>query len=65
MKAFLKKALVYFDYPSTYKGLIVLLTGLGLKISPDQATAISTAGIALYGVISVFFSDADVAKPSA
>lgn len=65
MKKFLLSALQYLNYPSTWSGLVALLTLAGVKIDPAQAGAIGTAGIALYGVIHVFFSDADVAPPAA
>lgn len=57
-----KKIAEYLKYPSTWKGLITILTLAGLKIAPDQAEAIATAGIALVGAVSTFFSDADVKK---
>lgn len=64
MKELLLKALDYLRYPSTYKGILSLLGVAGVVVAPDKAEAITTAGIALYGVISLFFSDADV-KPKA
>lgn len=60
MKAILLKALDLLRYPSTYKGIIALLGVAGVTLAPAQAEAITTAGIALYGAISLFFSDADV-----
>lgn len=62
MKAFLVKILGYFQYPSTYSSLVALIALAGLKIAPDQADAIATAGVSLYAAIHLFFSDADV-KP--
>ena len=43
--------------PSTWRGIVWLLTVLGLAIKPDQAEAIVTAGIALAGLLGVFLSD--------
>lgn len=63
MKALFLKVAAYLQYPSTYKGLVTLATLAGVNVAPDQATAISSLGIAIFGVISVFFSDADVVKP--
>ena len=60
MKKILFKLLDYLRYPSTYKGIVALLGVVGVSILPAQAEAITTAGVALYGAISVFFSDADV-----
>lgn len=52
-----------FSYPSTWKGIITALTLAGIKIMPDQAEAITAAGIALVAAIWTFFSDSDV-KPA-
>jgi len=43
--------------PSTYRGLVWLLTAAGLTLSPEQQAAIIGAGAALAGIIGVFFSD--------
>ena len=43
--------------PSTWRGLIALATALGLKLSPEQATAIITLGVALMGAVGVFTPD--------
>jgi hypothetical protein len=56
----LVKFLDLFRYPSTWKGIVTLLTLAGLKIAPDQAEAITQAGLATVGAIWMFFSDADV-----
>lgn len=58
----LKKILDNLRYPSTWKGLIALLSVIGVSLSPDQLEAITAAGVALYGAISLFFSDSDVPK---
>lgn len=60
MKALLAKILGYFQYPSTYSSIVALITLAGVKIDPAQGDAIATAGVALYGVIHLFWSDADV-----
>lgn len=57
----MKTILAYLKYPSTYKGLVALLGLAGVIVSPDQQEAIMAAGVAVYGLISVFFSDKDVA----
>lgn len=46
---------------STWRGIVMLLTALGLQIDPAQQTAIIQAGLAIVGVISVFTKR----KPSA
>lgn len=58
----MSKILDYFRYPSTYKGIVTLLTALGVAISPEQSEAIAIAGVAIFGAIETFFSDADVKK---
>ena len=39
--------------PSTWRGAISLITGLGVKLRPDLAESIISAGLALMGVINV------------
>ena len=39
--------------PSTWRGVISLITGLGVKLRPDLAESIISAGLALMGVINV------------
>jgi uncharacterized membrane protein len=43
--------------PSTWRGLIFLVTAGGAAISEEQATAIITAGIAVAGAVGAFTSD--------
>jgi hypothetical protein len=38
---------------STWRGLISILTGLGIKLRPDLAEAIVSTGLALMGLINV------------
>lgn len=47
--------------PSTWRGLVWLLTAFGLSIKPELAEAIITAGIAIAGLIGVVTKD----KPDA
>ena len=39
---------------STWRGLILLVTAVGVKLDPDQAEAIIAGGLALVGIINVF-----------
>lgn len=60
-----KKIQEYLRYPSTWQGVVKVL-GLiggfaGFSVSPELAAAIVGAGVALSGLIDVFFSDADTA----
>lgn len=43
--------------PSTWRGIVALITAAGISLSPEQATAITAAGLALIGVVGAFFSD--------
>lgn len=40
--------------PSTWRGIIGLLSALGVVLSPEQADKIIAAGIALMGLVNVF-----------
>lgn len=42
---------------STWRGIVLLITALGVKLSPDQASAIIAAGLAIVGAINVFRSE--------
>ena len=43
--------------PSTWRGLVWLLTAAGLAVSPDQQAAIAAAGMDIAGAIGAFFTD--------
>ncbi len=40
--------------PSTWRGLVSLATLFGLKVAPDQADAILTAGVSIYSAVNIF-----------
>lgn len=42
---------------STYRGLVLILTALGVKLSPDEGEAITIVGLALNGLLGVALSD--------
>jgi len=42
---------------STWRGLIALATAAGVTLSPEQTTAIISAGLALIGLFGVFTKD--------
>jgi len=42
---------------STWRGLVALLTAVGVAISPEQADAIVALGLAVIGAIGVFAAD--------
>ena len=43
--------------PSTWRGIVWMLTAAGIAISPEQQTAIVAAGMAIAGAIGSFVSD--------
>jgi hypothetical protein len=43
--------------PSTWRGLVWLLTVFGVALKPDQVEAIILAGMALAGLLGVFLKD--------
>lgn len=40
--------------PSTWAGILALVTAFGVQLQPEQAAAIATAGATLSGVIATF-----------
>ena len=56
------KLLEYLKYPSTYKGIVALLGLAGVAVKPELQEQIMIVGVAVYGLLSVIFSDADVKK---
>ena len=50
----MKYILDRLNEPSTWRGLISVLTALGVKLRPDLSEAIITAGLALMGIINIF-----------
>lgn len=43
--------------PSTWRGLTLLLTALGIVVNPDQLAAITAAGMGIAGLIGAFVPD--------
>ena len=43
--------------PSTWRGLIMLLTGFGVNLSPELASQIVSAGVGVVGVIGLVSKD--------
>ncbi len=40
--------------PSTWRGIIAVVTAFGIALNPEQVAAIVTAGVSLIGMIEVF-----------
>lgn len=43
--------------PSTWRGIILLLTAIGVPVAPQLAEAIVTAGLGMSGLIGVMTPD--------
>ena len=43
---------------STWRGIALLLTALGVQVAPDVQEAVISAGVAVAGAIGVLFPDA-------
>ena len=43
--------------PSSWRGILAIVTAAGITLEPAQAEAIVAAGLALIGIIGAFFPD--------
>lgn len=43
--------------PSTWRGIVAILTAAGVTLSPEQGEAIIALGLAVIGAIGVFSKD--------
>lgn len=43
--------------PSTWRGIILLLTAIGVPVAPQMAEAIVTAGLGVAGLVGVISPD--------
>jgi hypothetical protein len=43
--------------PSTWRGLVLLLTAIGIPVAPQMADAIITLGLAIAGLVGVATPD--------
>ena len=57
MGIFFKYVIARLKEPSTWRGLVLLVTSLGVALNEEQSTAIIAAGIALAGAIGVLIPD--------
>ncbi len=46
-----------FQEPTTWRGLVLLLTGLGVPLNPDMLEPIVSAGLGITGIIGVLSKD--------
>jgi len=54
---FVKYILHRLSENSTWRGIILVVTSLGIAIEPQQAAAVTAAGLGIIGVVNVFFND--------
>ena len=51
---------------ATWRGLVMIMTAVGIQLDPDQQAAIISAGLAIAGILAVFFKrNPDSIKPNA
>jgi hypothetical protein len=55
MNALVDKVGIALGEASTWRGIIFILTAIGIQLDPAQQAAIITAGMALAGLVGVFF----------
>lgn len=48
---------IAINEPSTWRGIVYLLTAVGIQISPELQGAIVTAGLSVASVIGIFVKD--------
>jgi hypothetical protein len=56
-QAFIDYMLARAKEPSTWRGVVLLLTGLGVSLKPEFAESIVSVGVLLAGGIAVAFAD--------
>lgn len=49
------RLIAMFNQPSTWRGLIVVLTGVGVGLKPEHAEAITSAGLIIAGLIAIWY----------
>jgi hypothetical protein len=57
MKPFFKFLVARLSEASTYRGIALALTGLGVYVSPEAAAAVTSIGLGVTGLIGIFFAD--------
>jgi hypothetical protein len=48
---------VALSEPGTWRGFVTILSALGIALNPDQMNAIVVVGLAITGLLNVFFKD--------
>lgn len=57
MSEMIEYLLQRLNEPSTWRGIIVILTGLGVALDPSQIEAIVATGLTIAGLIGAFTKD--------
>ena len=57
MKGLIEFVLNRLKEPSTWRGIILVLTVSGVALDPDQKEAIITAGVSIVALVGVFSPD--------
>lgn len=57
-----KTVLEYLKHASTWKGIIAVVTALGVTLSPELQAAVVSVGLSLIGLVQIFVDDRDVDK---
>ena len=52
-----EKLIDRFKEPSTWRGFVMILTALGIRVSPELLEHIIATGTAVVGIIGFFTSD--------
>lgn len=50
----LQRAVALFNTPSTWRGLVVVLTGIGIGLKPEHSEAIMSGGLIVAGLIAIW-----------
>ncbi len=53
----MKTILEYLKHESTWRGIIALLTSLGIAIQPEMIEALIATGLSLIGLINILKED--------
>jgi hypothetical protein len=54
LRSKIRKAVALFNQPSSWRGLVVALTGVGAALKPEHSEAIVSGGLILAGLIAIW-----------
>jgi hypothetical protein len=61
----MKYILDRFSEASTWRGIISIITALGVKLRPDMTEAIISGGLSAMGIINILRKEKDAPAPTA